>query len=185
MGLQLATEADSLKYFPASNSSREVRDRMLAACQGLGVRVQCKAQVTGISRDAESPEWRLRLEDGSEHCSARIASPCSLATRPLCMLCMLCPHMHAECCLVPHDLPGSPRKADCACARVSPPSGAAVLDHCILRQFRYSSGNSNRRAQLPKDGHGWHWAPPCAAAWALHAPCLPCPHTPEGQPPGW
>ena len=89
MGLQLASEADSLKYFPASNSSREVRDRMLAACQRLGVCVQCRAQVTGLSRDAESAEWRLRLEDGSEHCSARIASPCSQAERRLCMLCML------------------------------------------------------------------------------------------------
>lgn len=87
MGLQLATEADSLKYFPASNSSREVRDRMLAACLRLGVRVQCKAHVTGISRDAESAAWRLRLEDGSEHCSARIASPCSQAAHQLCMLC--------------------------------------------------------------------------------------------------
>ncbi len=77
MGLQLATEADSFKYFPASNSSREVRDRMLAACQRLGVRVQCKAPVTGVSRDAEAAGWRLRLEDGSEHCSASIASPCS------------------------------------------------------------------------------------------------------------
>jgi len=74
MGLQLATEPDSFKYFPASNDSREVRDRMLAACQRLSVDVQCKAPVTGISRDAESAQWRLRLEDGSEHCGARIAS---------------------------------------------------------------------------------------------------------------
>lgn len=74
MGLQLATEADSMKYFPASNSSREVRDRMLAACRRLGVEVQCKAPVMGLSRDAESTHWRLRLEDGSEHCSSRIVS---------------------------------------------------------------------------------------------------------------
>lgn len=74
MGLELATEADSFKYFPASNSSREVRDRMLAACQRLGVDIQCKAPVTGIQKNPESAQWRLRLEDGSEHSSDRIVS---------------------------------------------------------------------------------------------------------------
>ncbi|CAK0786894.1 hypothetical protein CVIRNUC_010108 [Coccomyxa viridis] len=72
IGLPLATEDDSMKYFPASNSSREVRDRMLAACHRMGVEVLCKAPVTGVARDPESGQWRLRLEDGSEHASSCI-----------------------------------------------------------------------------------------------------------------
>ena len=47
---------------------------MLAACRRLGVEVRCKAPVTGMARDAESGQWRLRLEDGSEHASRCIVS---------------------------------------------------------------------------------------------------------------
>ena len=100
MGLQLATEADSMKYFPASNSSREVRDRMLAACRRLGVEVQCKAPVMGLSRDAESRHWRLRLEDGSEHCSSRVVS----------LLSPSCDALHAPDCAV----------FSCRCSRPRP-----------------------------------------------------------------
>ena len=47
---------------------------MLAACRRVGVEVLCKAPVTGLAQDAESGQWRLRLEDGSEHASSCIAS---------------------------------------------------------------------------------------------------------------
>jgi predicted flavoprotein YhiN len=74
VGLQLATEADSMKYFPASNSSREVRDRMLAACRRQGIEIKCKSPVMGLSRDADSTHWHLQLEDGSVHSTSRIVS---------------------------------------------------------------------------------------------------------------
>ena len=52
---------------------------MLAACHRVGVEVLCKAPVTGVARDAESGQWRLRLEDGSEHASSCIASLAALS----------------------------------------------------------------------------------------------------------
>ena len=54
---------------------------MLAACCHVGVEVLCKAPVTGVARDAESGQWRLRLEDGSEHASSCIASFATLSHR--------------------------------------------------------------------------------------------------------
>jgi len=50
IGLQLATEEENMKYFPASNSSREVRDRLVGACSSLGVRIECKTSVEGLLR---------------------------------------------------------------------------------------------------------------------------------------
>lgn len=49
IGLALATEEENMKYFPASNSSREVRDRLVGACTNLGVHIQCKASVEALS----------------------------------------------------------------------------------------------------------------------------------------
>ncbi len=61
---------------------------MLAACHRMGVEVLCKAPVTGVARDPESGQWRLRLEDGSEHASSCIASLAALsnATRSCLLL---------------------------------------------------------------------------------------------------
>ncbi len=39
-----------MKYFPASNSSREVRDLLLGACMHLGVKIQCKTSMEALSR---------------------------------------------------------------------------------------------------------------------------------------
>lgn len=50
IGLQLAMEEDNKKFFPASNSSREVRDRLVGACTSLGVRIECKTSVEGLLR---------------------------------------------------------------------------------------------------------------------------------------
>ena len=41
----------------------------------------CKAPVTGVAQDAESGQWRLHLEDGSEHASSCIASLAALSHR--------------------------------------------------------------------------------------------------------
>ncbi|EIE23290.1 HI0933-like protein [Coccomyxa subellipsoidea C-169] len=66
IGLALATEQENMKYFPASNSSREVRDRLVAACTSRGVRILCKASVEGLSRQPGGG-WRCSLADGSHH----------------------------------------------------------------------------------------------------------------------
>lgn len=70
IGLALATEEDTAKYFPASNSSREVRDRLLGACLEAGAQLRCKASVEGIDwqrgpdQDGHA-RWRCTLADGS------------------------------------------------------------------------------------------------------------------------
>lgn len=38
IGLALAHEADDSKYFPVSNSAKEVRDKLVLACQKAGVK---------------------------------------------------------------------------------------------------------------------------------------------------
>ncbi|WIA16857.1 hypothetical protein OEZ85_013789 [Tetradesmus obliquus] len=48
VGLQLQLEQETNKWFPASNSSREVRDRLVEACQQLGVRFVYNASVEGL-----------------------------------------------------------------------------------------------------------------------------------------
>ncbi|KAG2490098.1 hypothetical protein HYH03_011404 [Edaphochlamys debaryana] len=48
VGLDLSLEEESLKYFPTSNSSREVRDKLVAACLSRGVSFRYGASVEGL-----------------------------------------------------------------------------------------------------------------------------------------
>lgn len=40
IGIPLAVEEETQKYFPASNSAQQVRDRLVAACQRRGVEMR-------------------------------------------------------------------------------------------------------------------------------------------------
>ena len=73
LGLELGIEHVSNKYFPLSNSSKEVRDKLLRACEDEGVRVRYGASVEALRRvgadaDADGDEegWALRLADAPE-----------------------------------------------------------------------------------------------------------------------
>jgi len=68
--LPLVLESKTGKWFPKSNSARQVRDRLLALAASKGVEVWFDSQVTGIEPAAGSKEWRLRLRD-SEPVSAK------------------------------------------------------------------------------------------------------------------
>ena len=48
LGLQLAFEEGTSKYFPTSNSAKEVRDRLLAACLQFGAKIHYNASLEGI-----------------------------------------------------------------------------------------------------------------------------------------
>ena len=50
LGLRLELELESEKWFPASDSAREVRDALLAACERHGVEVLYRASVEGLER---------------------------------------------------------------------------------------------------------------------------------------
>lgn len=71
VGLALGIEHVSKKYFPLSNSSREVRDKLLQACLAAGVTVRYETSVTSLRRvedanDPGNPQWGLRVTDAPE-----------------------------------------------------------------------------------------------------------------------
>ena len=63
VGLHLVLEPETGKWFPASNSARQVRDRLCALAIGRGVEIAFDSRVTGIEREAGSKEWLLRLHN--------------------------------------------------------------------------------------------------------------------------
>jgi hypothetical protein len=71
-----------MKYFPASNDSREVRDRLVAACRQRGVELACKASVEGLTR-LPGGGWRCTLADGTTHEADRVVrSPSRFSHAP-------------------------------------------------------------------------------------------------------
>ncbi len=63
-GIPLVLEAATGKWFPESNSARQVRDRLVALAASKGVEVWFDSQATGIEPVPDSKEWRLRFRDG-------------------------------------------------------------------------------------------------------------------------
>jgi hypothetical protein len=57
-------EEETLKWFPASNSSREVRNRLVQACQARGVVVRYEASVDGLEQGPGGEGWACRIKDG-------------------------------------------------------------------------------------------------------------------------
>lgn len=67
IGLELGIEHVTNKYFPLSNSSREVRDKLLEACLREGVDIRYGASVEGLRRvsddGADGEAWSLLMRD--------------------------------------------------------------------------------------------------------------------------
>lgn len=84
LGLQLSLEEETGKFFPSSNSSAEVRDRLLAACARHGVGLRYGAAVVGLHQQQQQEEgekgsggearggWRCVLQDGSQLAARRV-----------------------------------------------------------------------------------------------------------------
>jgi len=70
--LALGVEHETNKYFPLSNSSREVRDKLVQACQREGVKFRYETSIDGIVRARDGTNgWTLRLRGAAEeHASA-------------------------------------------------------------------------------------------------------------------
>jgi predicted Rossmann fold flavoprotein len=62
VGVPLAFEAESRKWFPASNRARDVRDGLVALARRAGAVVQFDTAVSGIERSA--PAWRIATSRG-------------------------------------------------------------------------------------------------------------------------
>jgi predicted Rossmann fold flavoprotein len=61
-GIPLALENETSKLFPVSNSSREVRDKLMALARRRGAEMRFNARVVDLAPSNES--WTIRLEDG-------------------------------------------------------------------------------------------------------------------------
>lgn len=61
IGLELATEVESNKWFPVSNSAKEVRDNLLDACVRLGVVIHYNQHVQSLEKKNET--WHIQTEN--------------------------------------------------------------------------------------------------------------------------
>jgi predicted flavoprotein YhiN len=62
VGVPLTLEAESRKYFPASNRARDVRDGLVALARRRGATFSVEARVTALARDRRG--WTLALAGG-------------------------------------------------------------------------------------------------------------------------
>lgn len=63
-GLPLVLEPKTGKWFPASNSARQVRDGLLKLAESRGVETRFESRVTAIERAPIANAWRLRFHEG-------------------------------------------------------------------------------------------------------------------------
>ena len=70
--IPLVLEAATGKWFPASNSARQVRDQLLALATSKGVEVRFDSQATDIEPVIDSKEWRLRFRGGEPVCARTV-----------------------------------------------------------------------------------------------------------------
>src|SRR6185295_5616739 len=61
-GIPLALEAETGKLFPASNSAREVRDKLMALARRRGAEIRFNSRVVDLASSNRS--WTVRLENG-------------------------------------------------------------------------------------------------------------------------
>ncbi|HEX6862552.1 MAG TPA: aminoacetone oxidase family FAD-binding enzyme [Thermoanaerobaculia bacterium] len=65
VGIALALEAETGKLFPASNSAREVRDRLMALARRRGVEIRFEATAASLEPPADgSRAWKVWLREG-------------------------------------------------------------------------------------------------------------------------
>jgi len=73
VGLQLGLEEETNKYFPLSNSSREVRDSLLQACEKSGVTIKYGMSMEDI-RQGPGSTWECVCPQGTVACRRLIIS---------------------------------------------------------------------------------------------------------------
>lgn len=61
VGVALGLEETTNKYFPLSNSSKEVRDRLVEACEKVGVEFRYESSIDGVVRNGDGAGWTLRV----------------------------------------------------------------------------------------------------------------------------
>ncbi len=72
VGVPLAFEADTRKWFPASNRARDIRDGLIALARREGVEFRFNTDVTGLHRS--DGRWHVETTDGAIDASAVIVA---------------------------------------------------------------------------------------------------------------
>ena len=65
IGLELACEVESNKWFPKSNSAMEVRDLLVKRTEALGVDIRLKASVASLQRAGDY--WKVSTDSGEHY----------------------------------------------------------------------------------------------------------------------
>lgn len=65
-------EEDTSKWFPRSNSAREVRDRLVAFALYKGVDLQYNQRITRLQRESSSGMWYCESEGGEQYRAPRV-----------------------------------------------------------------------------------------------------------------
>ncbi|HEX2225402.1 MAG TPA: aminoacetone oxidase family FAD-binding enzyme [Thermoanaerobaculia bacterium] len=72
VGVELALEPETGKLFPVSNSSRQVRDGLVALARRKGAVIRFDSRVTGISPPDGTGSWSIELDDGERIAAAAV-----------------------------------------------------------------------------------------------------------------
>lgn len=72
VGVELALEPETGKLFPVSNSSRQVRDGLVALARRKGAAIRFDSRVTGISPPDANGAWSVELDDGERIATAAV-----------------------------------------------------------------------------------------------------------------
>lgn len=70
IGLDMVCETESNKWFPKSNSAKEVRDLLVKRARKLGVTIRTSSSVTDISRTGEY--WKITTGSGDTHVAPKV-----------------------------------------------------------------------------------------------------------------
>ncbi|PRW59453.1 hypothetical protein C2E21_1555 [Chlorella sorokiniana] len=72
VGIKLALEEATGKWFPASNSGADVRDRLVQACRKLGVQFAFGAGLEDLRQQQGGGGWELLLQGGGREAAQRV-----------------------------------------------------------------------------------------------------------------
>jgi len=67
LGLPLACEADTNKWFPVSNQARDVRDVLVNKLISTGAQILYNKHVTALKKDEQTQNWFISTEDGLKY----------------------------------------------------------------------------------------------------------------------
>ncbi|MGM0586849.1 MAG: NAD(P)/FAD-dependent oxidoreductase [Bacteroidota bacterium] len=71
IGLDLSCETETNKWFPSSNSAKEVRNKLLRAMENVGTQIRYNQKVVALRRESDE-HWTIQTEAGEEHHTRKV-----------------------------------------------------------------------------------------------------------------